>query len=137
MLIPVGRMLYRGLLLKNCKTCRPLEACQVKARLDLSISWVCGALMIAATTAILVTFYPRAVEELRRGNRRAMGFDALMAVAAAAGMAMLWRQFEAALAGQFHAQALLSMSSPSLIASAAPAVAGVTEAVDSLFIRAA
>jgi len=84
-----------------------------------------------------VTFYPRALEELRRANRRVMGLDAVLAACAAAGLAMLLRVFHAALVGHFHAQAMLSESAPELVATSAPAVGAVSTAVVSVITRAA
>jgi hypothetical protein len=90
-----------------------------------------GFLMLVIAAALIVTFYPRVVEELRRANRRTVGLDAAIAVMAAAGIGLLYRQLHGLLVGHFHAQAILSASAPDLIGVTAPAVAAVAGAAHS------
>jgi len=137
LLAPVAQLLSWGLQLKDYDTAKPLETFQVEAWLALGTEWIGAALAMVIAAAVIATYYPRAVEELRRVNRRVVGLDAAVAVASAAGISMLWRQFHAALVGHFHPQALLSVSAPELIASHAPAVAAVAEAVQSVMLRGA
>jgi hypothetical protein len=66
-----------------------------------------------------------------------MAFDALAALIAAAGIAFLLRQFQGILVTRFHAQALFSISSPDIIASAFPTLAALSAAVRSLLTDAA
>src|ERR1039457_2537257 len=61
-----------------------------------------------------------------------MAFDALTALVAVTGMALALNRFQGVLTNRFHAQAVLSISSPDIIASAAPAFAAVANAVRSL-----
>jgi hypothetical protein len=66
-----------------------------------------------------------------------MAFDALFALLAAGGIGLLLRQFQGILVNRFHAQALFSISSPDIIASAVPALAALSAAVRSLLTDAA
>ena len=69
------------------------------------MSAIFGFLLMGAAAALIVTFYPDAMPALRRGNRAAMAFDAVVALLAAAGMALLLHQFQGILVDRFHAQA--------------------------------
>jgi hypothetical protein len=68
---------------------------------------------------------------LRRENRRAMGRDALVALAAAIGLGLIVYQLNALLASVFHAQSLPSISAPEFIASRVPALSAIASAVRS------
>ena len=96
-----------------------------------------GFLLMGAAAALIVTFFPDAVPALRRENRAAMAFDALAALLAAAGIALALRQFQGILLDRFHAQAVLSIGSPDIIASAAPALAALANAVRGVLTDAA
>jgi hypothetical protein len=93
--------------------------------------------MGAAAAAIIVTFYPDALPALRRANRAALALDAFVALLAAIGIALALHQFQGILFDRFHAQAVFSISSPDIIASAAPALAALSAAVRGLLTDAA
>jgi hypothetical protein len=93
---------------------------------------VFGFLLMSAAAALIVTFYPDAIPAVRRANRAAMAFDALAALVAAVGIALALTRFQGILVDRFHAQAVLSISSPDIIASAAPALAALANAVRGL-----
>jgi membrane protease YdiL (CAAX protease family) len=133
-LYPVSRLLMLGLRLKDYDTAKPFETFQVETLLDIFTGMMGMALALVLAAALLATFYPRALEELRRVNRRTMGLDAAFAAIAAAGIGLLWRYFEAALTAYFHTEAVLDVSAPDVLASAAPALGAITEAVSSLVI---
>jgi hypothetical protein len=120
LLFPVAPLLSVGLMLKNYRTDVPLETFQAMSYVIVVMGAVFGFLLMGAAAALVVTFYPDAVRALRRGNRAAMAWDAVAAVMAAAGIALVLHQFQGQLVSQFHAQAVLSVGSPDIIASAAP-----------------
>jgi hypothetical protein len=131
-LYPVGRMLLLGMRLKDYNTAKPLETFRVESLLDIVTGMLGTALVLVLAGALIATFYPRALEELRRVNRRIMGLDAVVAAMAAAGIGLLLRYLQASLLVQFHSHALLDVSSPESLASAAPWVAAVTDAIPSV-----
>jgi hypothetical protein len=92
---------------------------------------------MGGAAALVVTFYPDAVPALRRGNRAVLAFDALAALVAATGIALALNRFQGILMDRFHAQAVLSIASPDIIASAAPALAALANAVRALLTDAA
>ena len=134
---PVAPLLSAGLMLKNYRTDVPLETFQAMTYISLAMVAVFGFLMMGAAAALVVTFYPNAVPALRRGNRAAMGFDALAALVAASGIVLVLHRFQGILVDRFHAQAVLSIASPDIIVSAAPALAAVANAVRGLLTDAA
>jgi hypothetical protein len=137
LLFPVAPLLSVGLMLKNYRTDVPLETFQALSYVSIAMGAIFGFLLMGAAAALIVTYFPDALPALRRTNRAAMAFDAMVALIAAAGIALLVRQFQGILVDRFHAQALFSISSPDIIASAAPAVAALSSAVRSLLTDAA
>ena len=137
LLFPVAPLLSVGLMLKNYRTDVPLETFQALAYVSIAMGAIFGFLLMGAAAALIVTYFPDALPALRRANRAAMAFDALAALLAAAGIALLLRQFQGILVDRFHAQAVFSISSPDIIASAAPALAALSAAVRSLLTDAA
>ena len=103
----------------------------------LAMGVVFGFLLMGAAAALIVTFYPDAVPALRRTNRAVMAVDALAALLAATGLGLALHQFQGILLDRFHAQAVLSIGSPDIVASAAPALAAVASAVRALLTDAA
>ena len=136
-LLPVEPLLSLGLLYKDYNTAKPMETFQTEAFIGEATGIVGGCLGLVIAGALIVTLYPRAVESLRGGSRRVLAVDAAIAAAAAAGMALLYRQAHAGLASRFHAQAVLSASAPDLIAATAPAAGVVASAVHSTITLAA
>ena len=137
LLFPVAPLLSVGLMLRNYRTDVPLETFQAMTYVSLAMSAVLGFLLMAGAAAVVVTFYPDAVPALRRAGRAAMALDAIAALLAATGMAFAIHQFQGILAERFHAQALFSIASPDIIASAAPALAALANAVRGLLTDAA
>jgi membrane protease YdiL (CAAX protease family) len=133
-LYPVARLLTLGLRLKDYNTAKLFQTFQVETLLDIFTGMMGRALALVLAAALIATFYPRALEELRRVNRRTMGLDAALAAIAAAGVGLLWRHFAAALTAHFHTQARLDVSAPDILASAAPAVGAVTDGVSTLIL---
>jgi hypothetical protein len=119
-------------MLKNYRTDVPLETFQAMTYVSLAMGALFGFLLMAGAAALVVTFYPDAVPALRQRNRAAMAFDAVAALLAAGGLGLAVHQFQGILLDRFHAQAVLSMASPDIIASAAPALAALANAVRGL-----
>ena len=132
LLFPVAPLLSVGLMLKNYRTDVPLETFQAMTYVSLAMGALFGFLLMAGAAALVVTFYPDAVPALRQRNRAAMAFDAVAALLAAAGLALAVHQFQGILLDRFHAQAVLSIASPDIIASTAPALAALANAVRGL-----
>jgi hypothetical protein len=137
LLFPVAPLLSVGLMLKNYRTGVPLETFQAMTYVILAMSAIFGFLLMGAAAALVVTFYPDALPALRRGNRAAMAFDALAALLAATGIGLALHQFAGLLVDRFHAQAVLSIASPDIIVSTAPAVAALANAVRGMLTDAA
>src|ERR1039458_6166423 len=137
LLFPVAPLLSVGLMLKNYRTDVPLETFQAMTYVSLAMGALFGFLLMAGAAALVVTFYPDAVPALRQRNRAAMAFDAVAALLAAAGLALAVHQFQGILLDRFHAQAVLSIASPDIIASTAPALAALANAVRGLLTDAA
>jgi membrane protease YdiL (CAAX protease family) len=137
LLFPVAPLLSVGLQLKNYRTDTPLETFQAMTFVSIAMSVIFGFLLMGAAAALIVTFYPDAVPALRRENRAAMAGDALAALLAATGIALALHQFQGILLERFHAQAIFSIGSPDPIASAAPALAALANAVRGVLTDAA
>jgi hypothetical protein len=127
-LYPVGRLLLIGLRLKDYNTAKPIETFQVETYLDILTGTLGTALALILASAIIASFYPRALEELRRANRRILGLDAVFAVGAAAGFGLLIRHLSVALTAHFHAQALIDVNAPDTLASVAPSLSALSDA---------
>jgi len=137
LLTAVGPLLSMRLLLENYNTAIPLETFQAMMYVVVVMSAVFAFLTLGAAVALLTSFYPESVASLRAANRKLLALDALVALLAAAGLALLLRQVEAALLDRFHALALVSIGSPDLIVSRAPGVAAIAGAIRSMIVDAA
>jgi hypothetical protein len=93
--------------------------------------------MYGAAGGVVTSFYPECLGAFRAARRRLSGADALVALAAAAGLWGISRGVDAALTSYFHAQAILEVGSPTLIGDPAPALEAVAAAVGSLFTNGA
>ena len=103
----------------------------------LAMALAFGYVMYGAAGALVTSFYPECLEAFRAAGRRLLGTDALVALAAAAGLWGVSRGADAALTGRFHAQAILAVGAPNLIGDPAPAVEAVAAVIGPLFINAA
>jgi membrane protease YdiL (CAAX protease family) len=137
LIFPVAPLLSAGLMLKDYRTDVPLETFQAMTWLSLAMGAIFGFLLMGAAAAVVSTFYPEAVPALRRGNRAAMAVDAVAALLAGAGIALALHRLEGILLDRFHAQAVLSIGSPDIIVSAAPALAALANGVRALLTDAA
>ena len=129
LLTAVGPLLSRRLLLQGYDTAIPLETFVAMSYLIVAMSVVFGFLVIAASCALLLAYFPASFASLRAASRRIRGVDAVFAAAAGAGMGLLAARGSAWLSAWFHAQALYSIASPDLLAATAPAIAAIASAV--------
>jgi membrane protease YdiL (CAAX protease family) len=137
LVFPIGPLLSAGLMMKDYNTAVPVETFQAMSYVIIGMSAVLGFVVMGAAAAVLCTFFPDAVRSLGAGGRRVMGIDAAAAVAAAIGIGIVLHQLQGFLTDRFHAQAILSMGSPDIIASSLPAAAALAGAVRSLLTSAA
>jgi membrane protease YdiL (CAAX protease family) len=137
LVFPVAPLLSVGLMLKDYRTDVPLETFQAMIYVSLAMGAVLGFLLMGAAAAVVVTFYPDAVPALRRAHRAVLAPDALASLAAAIGIALVLNRFQGILVDRFHAQAVLSVASPDIIASAVPALAALANAIRGLLTDAA
>ena len=137
LLTAVAPLLSMDLLLENYDSAVPLQTFEGLVYLLLGMSLIVAFLMFVAMAALIASFYPESLSALRRANRRRMGLDAGVALLMAAGLAMLSGRLGTLLVDRFHAQALVSVGTQSLGASAEPALAAVAESVRALFSNAA
>jgi len=137
LLAAVGAVLSLSLLYENYNTAIPLETYQAVGYTALAMSVLMAALIFGAAVALVTSFYPGCVAAMQAPNRRILGLDAGAATLAAFGLATASVQFKALLSDRFHAQALLSIGSPDLIVSAAPAVSAIAGAVRTALVDAA
>jgi membrane protease YdiL (CAAX protease family) len=136
-LYPVAQLLLWALQVKDYDTAKPFQAFQVESLLDIFTGMVGTGLALVLGAALIATFYPRAVEELRRVNRRKLGLDAVCAAFAAVGIGLLWRHLDLWLTSQFHTHALPDVSAPEILASAAPALGALTDSVPTVILAGA
>ncbi|MCU1234327.1 MAG: Abortive infection protein [Candidatus Solibacter sp.] len=133
LVFPIAPLLSAGLMMKDYNTAIPLETFQAMAYVVIGMSAILGFVVMGAAAAVICTFYPDAV----RVNRRAQGIDAAAALLAAIGLAIAVHQFQGFLTDRFHAQAILAIASPNLIATTLPALGALAGAVRSLLTNAA
>jgi hypothetical protein len=125
------------LTLQNYPTAIPLETYQATVYIVILMSVVFGFLLLGGAAALLTSFYPDSTAALRAPNRRLLGLDAALALLAAIGIGIFLHQVDGWLTDRFHALAILSIGSPDLIVSTAPALASITNAVRSTIFSAA
>ncbi|HXA51397.1 MAG TPA: type II CAAX endopeptidase family protein [Candidatus Acidoferrum sp.] len=137
LLLPVALLLTAHLMMRNYNTAKPLETFQAMSWMELAISALMGVVMSVAAAAVITTYVPEALRALRRENRRAMGRDALVALAAAIGLGLITYQVNGLLASAFPAQSLPSITAPELIASRFPALSAIAGGVRSWLMNGA
>jgi membrane protease YdiL (CAAX protease family) len=137
LLSALAPLLSIQLTLQNYDTAIPLQTYQATMYVVILMSTIFSFLMIAGAVAFVTSEYPQSPELLRPANRRAMGWDAAVALAAAIGIALILRLLQGLLLDHFHAQALFGIASPDLMASSAPAVVAIASAVRSVIFYAA
>ena len=122
---------------RQYQTSMPFETWQAIMIAGLAMSLAFGYVMYSAAGALVTSFYPECLQAFGAARRRLLGADALVALAAAAGLWGVTRGVDAALTGRFHAQAILGVGAPNLIGDPAPALEAVAAAIGPLFMNAA
>jgi len=125
----VGQLLGFPLLMEQYPTAIPLDTFRMTLILGLLMAFVFGYLLSTAATALVTATFPDVRRALRPAGRRVLAGDAAVALAAGAGLMLLVRQIAGVLIDHFHAQAVLSISAPTIIAHALPALAGASGAL--------
>jgi hypothetical protein len=122
---------------QNYPTAIPLATFAATLYIGVGITVVGGFLMMGAIAGLLTSSFPDSIDAFRAASRRWTGVDAVCALLAAVGLVLCINRLNALLNARFHAQALLSIDPPTLIATAAPAVAALAGAVSTSAILAA
>ena len=122
---------------QNYPTAIPLATFEATLFIEVGLSLVGGFLMMGAIAGLLTSSFPDSIGAFRAASRRWTGVDAVCATLAAVGLLLCIDRLNALLNARFHAQALLSIGPPSLIATAVPAVAALASAVSASAILAA
>ncbi|HTX36252.1 MAG TPA: CPBP family intramembrane glutamic endopeptidase, partial [Bryobacteraceae bacterium] len=128
----LGQLLSVRMLLRNYRTEIPLPTFQAVAWIGIGLSVMFGFLMMAAAVALLASCFPATLEMFSKARRRALGVDALAALAAAAGLALVWNALEMLLRARFHSLVDLDIGTPGLLGSAFPAGSALAGAVQSV-----
>jgi membrane protease YdiL (CAAX protease family) len=137
LLTAVSALLLLGQSYRNYPTSVSLQVFQAMTVTGLVIAVIGSFLGLGAAVALVTSAFPECLDSLRRPARRLLGPDALAALAAAVGLALLVARTVALLQDRFHAQALFDPTAPVLIASAAPAVSALASALVSTLMRSA
>jgi len=125
------------LLMEQYPTAIPLETFRMTLVIGVIVSLIASFLLAAAASALVAGAFPDARRALRSSARRVLARDATVALAAAIGLFLLLRQFAGAFIDHFHAQAILEPGAPTLIATAAPWLAGASGALQTMLVTAA
>lgn len=132
-----GMLLSARLLLKGYNTAIPLHTFEAMMGVGLLISAVFLFLMLIGAVGFITSFYPDVLHSFTAPNRKLFGVDAAMVTLMAIGLSLALNQLGALLMDRFHGQAIPSVNTPDLIASAFPALAACAGAVRSLVLGSA
>jgi membrane protease YdiL (CAAX protease family) len=124
------------LTLEEYPTAIPLETFRVTQLLTVIVALIAGFFLAAAATALIAGAFPDVRRAFWPAARRVLARDAAVALAAAAGLFLLVRQIAGALIDHFHAQALLSPTAPTVIATATPSVAAAASVLQTMLVTA-
>lgn len=119
----IGHLLGMPLLMEQYPTAIPIDTFRMSLFVGVLVTLIFGVLLLTASAGLVTAVFPDARQALRPAGRRVLARDAAVALAAGAGIFLLVRQIAGALIDHFHAQAVLAISAPSVIANAAPALA--------------
>lgn len=137
LLMALSGLLSFDVIVQNYRTEIPFDTFLAVGYLTILMSVIFAFLMFGGAAALLTSFFPDCAAAFRRANRRVLGADAAFALAAAIGLGLGLGHLMALLNARFPALALFSISAPELLASAAPAVSAVADAVRSVLMGAA
>jgi hypothetical protein len=136
-LAAVGSLLQFPLVLQQYPTSMPIEAFRAMMLLGIVLVAALGFVLMAGAAGLVSAFHPDMLAAFRAPGRRALALDALAAVAAAAGIGLAGRQLDLLLVSRFHAQALIGIDAPALIASKLPPLAAASGALEGVLLYAA
>ena len=105
-LMAVSALLMLGQAYRNYPTSVSLQVFQAMAVTGLVITVIGVFLGLGAAVALVTSSFPECLDSLRRSARSVLGPDALAALAAAVGLALVVARAVALLQDRFHAQAL-------------------------------
>jgi hypothetical protein len=137
LLMAVSSLFMFGQAYRNYVTSVSLQVFQAMTVTALAITAMGAFLALAAAIALTTSSFPQCLNLAGRAARRLLGPDALTALAAGLGLALLAGRAVALLQNRFHAQAIFDPAAPELIASAVPAVSGLASALVASLLRSA
>jgi membrane protease YdiL (CAAX protease family) len=131
-----GQILGFPLLMEQYPTAIPLETFRMTLVVQVVVVLIFSLLLATAAAALVAGAFPDVRRAFGSAARRVLARDAAVALAAAAGLFLLVRQIGGALIDHFHAQAVISPSAPTLIATALPALGAASGALQSMLVTA-
>ena len=137
LLMATVTLLHLPMAYQDYPTAIPLATFQATLYIEVGLTLIGGFLMMGAIAGFVTSSFPDSIGAFRAASRRWTGVDAFCALLAAVGLALCINRLNGLLSARFHAQALVSISPPSLIATAAPAVAALAGAVSAFALLAA
>jgi hypothetical protein len=137
LLMAVSALLSLHLMMQSYRTEVPYETFLTVSYISLLMAAIFGFLMMGGAAALLTSFFPDCITALKRSNRRVLAIDAVVALLAAIGMELGLGHLHALLDARFHAQALITIASPNLIGSRAPAISAIADAARSVLFSGA
>ena len=137
LLMATVTLLHLPLAYQDYPTAIPLATFQATLYIELGLTLIGGFLTMGAIAGLVTSSFPDSIDAFRAASRRWTAVDAVHALLAAPGLALCINRLNALLDARFHVQALVSISSPVLIATAAPAVAALASAVSACALLAA
>jgi membrane protease YdiL (CAAX protease family) len=132
----IGHFLEFPLLLEQYDTAIPLETFRMNQAIGVVVALIFGFLVATAAAALVAGAFPEVRRSFWPAARRVLARDAAVALAAAVGLFLVVRQCGGALIDHFHAQAILSPSAPTLIATSAPWLGAASGALDTMLVTA-
>jgi len=121
---------------QSYSTAIPLATFEATQYIQVGLVLVFAFLIMGTIAGLLTSSFPDSLDAFRAASRRWTGVDAICASLAAVGLGLCIGRLNALLNARFHAEALLSIGAPSLIATAAPAVAALAGGVMACFLLA-
>ncbi len=129
-----GALLGSSLLMRNYPTSIPFETFQVTMYAGIAITALFAFIFFAAAAALVISSFPDCLAAWRAPGRRVFGKDALAALAACIGFALIVTRVSGFLQNHFHALAFFSVSSPDTIATPAPVVSAIASALTGVLV---
>jgi membrane protease YdiL (CAAX protease family) len=132
----IGQLLEFPLLLEQYDTAIPLETFRMTQAIGVVVALIFSFLLATAAAALVAGAFPEVRRAFWPSARRVLARDAAAALTAAVGLFLVVRQIGGALIDRFHAQAILSPSAPTLIATSAPSLGAASGALQTMIVTA-